>query len=396
MVSTGQLLSTAWNDDALRLHTRELDFLKNTNYDLPRADELEFRTESDEMDFDRQEYLLRFRFHSKAERNAQQQLHRSNIRREEAEQKLLLSEALMERYLFLVKYKWLLKKLKIINARILVAEDEWLVLNKRASALPETNLKELLNAENEKHELEMKKLALQGQWRQLQSEAQSYMESDRYIQVDTSSFLTIEKIKEKWKDLLQSTAPHPALVRRHINIEKNTLEYEKEKARNSWKIDYVQLKYAGRDRLNYWREWSFGLGLEIPLPETNRLGKNDFLLRQLELENRLRLQETDLDRLRRETARQLESKIEQHELAARQLAESQARYAWQKYPGFKDANPLLLLNIKKNILKKRLDQTEVEEDIYRLYLKLIALSGQLTEWPLRNYLSENREILKNR
>ena len=45
-ISTDEFLRTALNDQNLLLHQQQLDFLKNTDYELPWAQELEFRTEN--------------------------------------------------------------------------------------------------------------------------------------------------------------------------------------------------------------------------------------------------------------------------------------------------------------------------------------------------------------
>ena len=392
-ITSSQFLATALKDEAILYNDRLVDFLKNTDHKLPWAEELEFRTETDEMDLNRQEYLMRFRYRTKAEINAHRNLHQSDIQLQELEKKALFEEVVMGHYFLLVQYVTLHRQLDILKQQQLVAVDKLNVLRKKAAALADVDVNDLLNAENKNHELELEIMEREGALNQIIKIITTIFNSTENIQLDTSNFLDIIDIKEKRQLLSENFSVSPILSERRLQIEKTELEQELEKAKNNWQVDYVQFKVAGRDKVNFAREWSFGLGMEIPLKDANKLSNNKIMLERLELENKLALQQLALAKKIQEAVEELELKIKMHELVARQLADSQLQYSFDNYAQSKDADPLVLLNIKSNILKRKADRLAIEKDIYSLYLEIVELTGKAVEMPLRNYLSKEWDII---
>lgn len=392
-ISSGDFLSKALEDQTILLHERQLDFLKTTDYELPWADQLEFRTETDEMDLNRQEYLMRFRYHTRAERQSQRNLHQSDIQQQELKKTDFLEEALLDHYFLLVKYLTLDREINILQQQQLVASDKLTVLQKKAAALSDFNLNDLLNAESKSHELELKQMELEGEFQQLKKTMSVPFGADENIQLDTTDILSITALINKIALLPKTVTNKPELAQRQLAIEKTGLELEKEKAENNWQLDYVQFKHASRDNLTYAREWSFGMGVEIPLKGSNKLTKNEIMLERIELENRLALQTISLNERLQKKHEDLILKINQYYLVIQQLSNSQLQFSYDNYPQFNDTDPLLLLNIKSNILNRQANQLNLEKDIYSLYLEIIELSGIAVEMPLRNYLNNNWELL---
>ncbi len=395
-VSTSKFLSAALEEQSIFLHQKKLDFLKNTNHQMPWVDELEFRTETDEMNFDRQEYLMRFRYNTKGERNAQNKMHSSNIELEEAERILILEETLMDKYSLVLKYMALFQEIEITKEQQIVVLDKIIVLRRKAVASTDDfEINDLLKEEENAQELEQKLLGLKNDYDYLKSLIKTSLKINTEIELDASNIISIDELKSKIEQLPKSVAANYNLFKRKLNIDQSALEYDLEKTKNDWKMDYVQFKYAGRDKLNFGQKWSFGLGVEIPLKDAGRLEKSDYLLDRMALENRILLQNASLAERLQKTYQGIESKIQQHELVERQLADSQLLYSFENYPQHQDADPLVLLNIKSSLLKRQFNKMKIEKDIYSLYLEIIELTGKAVEMPLRNYLSSNWELLEN-
>ncbi len=394
-IGIGEFLSAAKSSQELQLHQRKLDYLQNNDHSMPWADQLEFRTETDEMDFGRQEYLSRFRFNSKSERKAHEKIHGANIRSEEIESSLILSDLLLDRYYLILDYFVLNKKIAIKKEEHEIALDKIKVLRKKGiNSSDDFNLRELLRAEDDEHTLEQEILELKGEIEFNKIVIFGTPDIDEK-EIDANDFISIEEVIQKLEQLQILSTDNPAVLRRQINIEKNGFEYDLDKKGNDWKIDYMQFKYAGREKLGFGREWSFGLGMEIPIKEANRLDNNEYQLEKIDLENRLALEKTSIQEQVLKTSLELNSKIEQLGLIERQLQESQLLYSSENYAQHKDVDPIVLLNIKSYLLKREMDKQGVEEDIYSLYLELIELTGKVTEIPLRNYFSNNWDLLEN-
>ncbi len=395
-ISTSKFLSTALGEQRILLQQKKLEFLKKTNFDMPWADELEFRTETDEMDLSRQEYLMRFRYNAKGERAAQNKIHLSNIQLEETEKMLILEKSLLDKYFLTLKYMALFQEIKIVKEQQLVALDKITVLRRKALASTDDfEINDLLKAEENAQYLEQELLGLENDFDFLKSLIKTGLDISGEIELDTAGLISIEELKAKMKQLPKNPTANHNLFKRKLNIEQSALEYDLEKAKNDWKLNYVQFKYAGRDKLNYGEEWSFGLGMEIPLKDAGRMDRNEYVLGRMALENRLLLQDASLTKRLQRTYQEIESKIQQHELANRQLADSQLLYSFENYPQYKDADPLVILNIKSSLLKRQINKIKIEKDIYSLYLKIIELTGKTAEMPLRNYLSGGWELIEN-
>ncbi|MEZ4935261.1 MAG: hypothetical protein R2788_24395 [Saprospiraceae bacterium] len=219
-ITTSDFLSKAFENQTILLHERQLDFLKNTDHELPWADQLEFRTETDEMDLNRQEYLMRFRYHTRAERQAQRNLHQSDIQQQELKKTDLLEEALLDHYFLLVKYVALDREINIVQQQQLVAADKLTVLRKKAAALSDFNLNDLLNAESKTHELELKKMELEGEFQQLKKTMLIPFGADENIKLDTTNILSIPALINKIPLLSGTVATKSELAQRQLAIEK--------------------------------------------------------------------------------------------------------------------------------------------------------------------------------
>ena len=66
-LSTSDILSSAKQQYVLSLQQQRIDFLKNSTHKLPLVDEMEFRTETNDFKLEEQQYVLRGRFHTKAQ-----------------------------------------------------------------------------------------------------------------------------------------------------------------------------------------------------------------------------------------------------------------------------------------------------------------------------------------
>lgn len=393
--SVDEYLLSAISDEAVTLHQKQIDFLRNSDYDLPIAKQLEFRTETDEMDFGRQEYLMRFRHTPKKERKAHKKIHESNIQAEEVEQQILIEEALMDHYFYTIKYFSLLKEIDLLKQQKAVADDILYVLKRKATNNANVNLNELFSAETEVHKLEQDILEKNGEIEILTNIIKKPLGTKRSsVNLDTSQIISIAELRNKINQLSSTSTVSPVFLKRQLAIENNQLDFDFDQVKNDWKIDYVQIKYSGREKLNFARELSIGAGVEIPLKNQNKLDKNDYMLDKIELENRLALQKNNFAKRIEKTQEELNLKFKQYDLLNQQLSNSQVQYSSKTYSRTSGADPVLILNIKANILDRKSNQLNIEEDIYRLYLDLLEISGKAAIMPLKNYLTADWRSIK--
>ena len=80
VVSSYQLLANELDSSLIQLLQDNRTYLKNTNQEMPLINKLEFRTETDELDLGRQEYVFRISFNGKKSREVQQKITQSQGR----------------------------------------------------------------------------------------------------------------------------------------------------------------------------------------------------------------------------------------------------------------------------------------------------------------------------
>ena len=217
-------------------------------------------------------------------------------------------------------------------------------------------INDLLDSEDEVHELEQDILELENEIEYLSSHFSSLLNINESITIDTSNLISINTIKTKIAELPRTVIANNALSKRQFNIDQSILDYNLEEAEQDWKIDYIQFKYAERDKTTFAQDWSFGMGIEIPLKNATRIEKNEFMLEKIELENRLKLQETSLNEQLKKSYQEIESKLQQYDLANTQLNESQLLFSFENYPQFRDADPMVFIESKIKYIEARSKQ----------------------------------------
>ncbi|MCR9287254.1 MAG: hypothetical protein NXI23_07735 [Bacteroidetes bacterium] len=388
LFSTTDLLRTAQDEPVVNLKNRELDFLQNTNFELPLVDELEFRTETDEFVWRRQEYLLRMSFNGYQKHLKQDLFHHSLIASEESEKQFLLHQQLLRKYIQLVNYVFQKRELAHLEKEKLVLKDQIYVMRKLGASSTELDLDDLVDAENDLFDLESDELELNGDLSTLRKAFSVDLKTNAPIEIDTTNFIEISILQSTLPSIFTNNDKHPKIIQQQRNIDQVISEYALEEAENKQIIDFVQLKYTGaRKSMNFGEEWSIGAGLRIPTKGTNRLKLNELELERIEEENQLQLYQIQLAERIQKAQNKLNILFDQHDLIQSQLKNSQASYALEKLNTTTPKNTLVLLQIQEGVLKRQKRLLGIEYNIFRSYLDLLDLTGKVSEIPLRNYLS---------
>lgn len=388
LFSTTDLLRTAQDEPVVNLKNRELDFLQNTNFELPLVDELEFRTETDEFVWRRQEYLLRMSFNGYQKHLKQDLFHHSLIASEESEKQFLLHQQLLRKYIQLVNYVFQKRELAHLEKEKLVLKDQIYVMRKLGASSTELDLDDLVDAENDLFDLESDELELNGDLSTLRKAFSVDLKTNAPIEIDTTNFIEISILQSTLPSIFTNNDKHPKIIQQQRNIDQVISEYALEEAENKQIIDFVQLKYTGaRKSMNFGEEWSIGAGLRIPTKGTNRLKLNELELERIEEENQLQLYQIQLAERIQKAQNKLNILFDQHDLIQSQLKNSQASYVLEKLNTTTPKNTLVLLQIQEGVLKRQKRLLGIEYNIFRSYLDLLDLTGKVSEIPLRNYLS---------
>lgn len=372
-------------------HQQKVDFLNNNEYEIPVINKLEVRTQTDEFDFRQQEYRVRVSPTGRKERQEYRKFHQSIIQFEETEKSAILQDALINRYNLLVDWKNLTQQLNFLRQQELVIQDRMMVL-KRQALTANFEVTNLIDAENTLHDIQQDILEKELQQKRLENFVKASFNTTEVIQLDTTNWLSFTGLKNAINDLKQVAATHPNLIQRQAKIEQITAEEKLEVARNQQWFDFVEARYQNDDKNPLGEEFSIGVGIRIPMKSQVQLDMNELSLDRLEAQNALDLKSTELTAEITGIQEKLELLFQQHALITRQMQESQAQFSLDQFKKMTNANPLALLKIQENLLKRRVSLQKLEARAFEYYVDLLDLTGRVVEVPLRNYLTNDFEV----
>jgi hypothetical protein len=83
--------------------------------------------------------------------------------------------------------------------------------------------------------------------------------------------------------------------------------------------------------------------------------------------------------------------LKEYDLVSQQIGESQTLYSFNHYSQIEGGSPIVLLRMQELVLQRQARLVELEHDATVKYVKLLSLTGKMSEMPLKNYLSNNME-----
>jgi len=367
------------------------DFLKNTNHKLPFTEAVQFRTQTDEFDIRRHEYSVRMDFNTKAERKAQQNYHQQVIQLKESLGIQIIQEQLESKYIQWTNHHIYQKELDIRKDELKILEDRFRVIKFLVKSTDNKNIADLLRIQDDIDNISMGIFDLEKQVEILPNYISNNQQGIRQDQLDYANFISIKKVKEL-VDNWESGIPRNTEIE-ESRQESNLIlaEMEQERAASKKLLDFAQVRYAGRgENTPYGREWSIGLGLNIPVKNSKHLDILELQLEQLEKEEEINNIQQEIQTEINEYLVELSILFDKYELLQQQLQESLETYSAEAYIKT-GTDPLVVLQIKSSQLRKQRKLIEIEQDIYENYLELLFSSGKIIESPFVNYLSEELE-----
>ena len=389
-LSTSDILSSAKQQYVLGLQQQRIDFLKNSTHKLPLVDEMEFRTETNDFKLEEQQYVLRGRFHTKAQQRAHADFQQAKIELNTIEEQLLMQDLLRERYDAIVKVSYFEKLLVAKKAQKILLEDRMTVLKKSIN-LPKFNILDLIDAEDDLHEADRDILRIKNGLTLAQQQIFRYSNQRGYLKTDVQ-LIDIEEVMKVVRSLSsEPSTAHATLVKRNLNVNLAAKEQAIRRTQEENTVDYFQAKIGGTDDNGFKQNFSLGMGITIPV--RNRQQDNLDELEFEKIDENLKYEELKIELKERMTQIRLEmeNQFELYQLLGQQLENSQADEVLKQYQKIAGASPIAMLKLKGSQFKKELEQFSVQQNIYVLYVELLDASGKMMELPLRNYLMRSLE-----
>ncbi len=377
--------STIDFEEYLRLGLRSVDSLLSqrallSTFKPSWIEKIDVRTETDEFDVDRQQYLVRFSPSTPGIRKAQMRLAALYGEKASLDRDQFRRDFIRDCYEDWLRIHRLSNQLKLRKNLLVILLDEQTVLQKLATQ-PDSRPKDLIEILEDISQLQIRIHRDEGRLKGLLPPGK---------QADFSGLISPETIAEKLLTTPQDQLPDwqkEALLRQQLT----EAEIDLEKAEQKRYLDFLQLQYRG-PHTDVWEEkLSVSLAFVLPFSPSRKLK-----IQELEIEQDLQKQEEHIDHFR------FEDRVNRKRLELQQLfaekdfvedffttSSQQANTLASRYSKNESANPLLLLYQKRSEIENQLKLEEIEAEIYRSYFELQELTGALYQQPLRNLLLAN-------
>jgi hypothetical protein len=387
--STTEVLSKTTNYPGKALLYKNTQFLNNNKQGMPVIEQMQFRTSTNRMDGNRQSYQFRMGFNSKEMRELHDRKIKSNIHLYEIKDQLLQEKQLLKNYEYIAKWYFAENQLEDLNEKRILLEDQKTIYKKMMANSLELDIDKLLRTEEDLQELDQDILRYQNEKEFCVKQLFPEEKNPQQVSLTKTNWISLQTMQR----VLEKAAASPTLTLDQVNqksdIEQARINYDIEVAKTNKILDFVQVRYDGRDNLGVQQEFGVGLGLNIPYKSNNRLRINEAQLDIFDEELRLELlrQEAEEDFIA--DYAKFENLLKQWQLVQKHKAESDLENTYNKYLNNGTVHPLSLLRIKESILKSQEELHQIEEEACLLFIDLLATKGLIGETPAINYLSDD-------
>ncbi len=344
-------------------------------FNAPYLDQVEIRTESDRLRFNRQRYSLRLTPMTPKIRKLQKNLYNDLAALHAFETSDVRHESIIESYTEWLAYYFINEELTLLKTKLPLHSD---LLNNAKKDLPNDAFDYISLVEQERAVLRLKHkiaaLELQQSW---------------YPQFDEDNSLLISP-----EEIIALVESNDLMVNNNASIQKAKLNLSKianekaiEKAKKNKVFDFVQMEYRGPHDEDLERKISFSAAFRLPMAGENKLDLAALDLERLGEQNEILIEEMNQEFVNTRSKIELKRIIQQYQLNVAQYKEilqntkSIEGYIPQSKNEIKD-----ILELKLDDINEAIDLLDQKKEIYESYLEWLENSGKIFELPLTNYL----------
>ncbi|RMF01976.1 MAG: hypothetical protein D6772_04080 [Bacteroidetes bacterium] len=380
------ILASAWADSIYLQMKYDQVFLDQAKMDLPRMEELEFRTETQNFDPNRQEYALRLQLHSTKQIKAQAAIRAHQRQWQEFRQEAYLENLLYQRYQLLIALQRNQQWQTHYAAEQALLNDHKQIIEHQLNQEGEAALAKLLRWEDKQASLREKQRRLAQERHLLQQQLSDCLPSTSSLSPNWASFPDLADLQAR-----ASEWPSPLLSkdqqRRRLETEEIALEMAEEQAEQRNLLNFIQLRYTGdndpifRDRL------TLGAGIRLPFRNSNQVKMQYLELERREEERKEQQQQQEETRDWAQLQQRWQAQVELYQQAIEEVQRFEQNYTPQHLINIGVQDAEVILQAQEGLLKRRAQALRYEAEALEQFIDLLLLSGRMTARPYRNWLT---------
>ena len=390
-LSMEDFLREALNDPSVKSISEQKDHINPKNFRLAPIQKLEFRTESNQLDPERQDFAIRLNPANPWEVKRNNQYFETYKEVLTIDQSRVIKEALLKRYEVIIDWvhyseiQQLREEEKSITDKLIaILEGQRFSNYFNANDYVDTKLLQIEKA----IELEEARFERDLQYKKIESFTPQSTFKD--IDWSYSSLIGLDKLESVADSLsiLKVNGGEVAYRERQIDLATRELQLEK----SNINVGFLQTQYQ-QYRIDQGRKpWSISLGVTIPVFNPN---KGDITKRKLDLiEAQGRFDETKIEHLaaRDFSLKKLKNVLARHREIYTMMEELKSGTLTSTLQQMKDSNPVVILKLQSKMVKLKSMAARLEQEIYGAYLEVLSYAEVLQQQPFVNYLSPNLQF----
>lgn len=392
-------LSSAATDDSLLIENKAISFLNDAK-DASFLDEVEFRVNVDEFENDKQKVALRFKTKSWDEFRSEERLNAAGIQAHQARHELLLNRAIKNRYLIIIDCLYCQETAAAYRDLAKMMEDRLKVLQKSAEISGVDPLKlshDLAETENNLLNVQMELAELKNRMKLISYEIRRALGGSPAVPVAPVVFEHVKRVETN--QILQfiqeldslALAQNAALKGAEKDFELAAARYELEKSKNSPWFSFIETGYDLEQKGDFAQSFSVGFGIAVPFGASKRPEMKARELEKMKAKTACEIMKRQHQDNIIRSCEELRQTIHQYEDFTRMIQSAGNVSLYDLWRQTEGTDPIILLNLKELMLKNKISETKLLFQIYKQYIELLDIAGKLSEKPLKNYLSEEKE-----
>lgn len=390
-VNPSSLLSDALSDERIQLDTKLLQKMESYDDKLPILEKIDARTEFDRLLTSRQEFMLRTSFNSLRQRKAEYQKHQSSLQLYSTKAITRTNEILakrVENILDWVETKEQMDLQEKYNNYLL--EKEALIRNILAAG-EAIDLEDLISIKEQILENQLKSNTLE---LKRKKNCESLKINEGTI-INLDQWPSVSQILSIVNGLTPVIEKHPDIIELDAEYRYLNMDLQTEKAKSQKIVDFAQAKFTVRDDLLLRNRFSIGMGFTIPWTGSYRIKKQENLIKQEDVTNKSAIRKIEIQTEFETLKSEINSEAQSYQLWQNLSSDSTLIMLKNKIVNSGRMDPIKILELKKSTLDIETKILEHQQAIYRLYIKLLEVSGKLVERPYRNYLDWQLPLIEN-
>ncbi len=345
---------------------------------------VQIRTETKNLQLNKQEYSLRVKPNNFSTNKNQKKVFLNKIEKVKLENEIIFNTDLENRYFTILDVVFTNELIVLLNKKQAQLKDKLIILGEH---IYDTNfdVKDLVETEEDLQSTALKLINLKEVKINSQNLIKYYSNSTKVVTFDLTNFIQPQQIIDfSNNEVVLDKSTKVSLQQIKLDLLESQMQLETSKSKQV--IDYVQTKYGGRNSFLFNENFSVGIGINLPFFGNNKQKKGTYYFDKLNTEHKYALLKKEiLYNNNIKTSAFKNAKIN-YQTIVKQKEESSISALLSTYQKMEGVSPLILLKLEILIQKKEIEIVKAKHQLYKSYITVLVGNGFLFQKPFRNYL----------